>query len=118
MTQQRVRVAVRFIIQYLFGARGPPQAGHRRGSSHDGSPDHQRNGATSMADNQPNPTRMPVASLTVPQVTELVERLGDRADKIENLATQDLADDLRLAAKVIRALIRNINSADILSLDR
>jgi len=71
-----------------------------------------------MANEQPNPKRAPVSSLSVPDVNSLCERLSERADKIENLATQDLADDLRLAAKVIKALVRNINSADILSLDR
>jgi hypothetical protein len=69
-----------------------------------------------MAD-QAKPKRMPVTSLTVPQVTELVERLSERADRIENLAAQGIADDMRLAAKVIRALIRSFNHADILSLD-
>jgi hypothetical protein len=70
-----------------------------------------------MADKQSAPKRMPVTSLTVPQVTELVERLGNWADRIENVMMQDLPNDLRLAARVIRALVRNINSADILSLD-
>src|SRR5215475_13554097 len=56
------------------------------------------------------------SSLSVPDVNALTERLGDRADAIENIATRDLAEDLRLAAKVIRALVRNINSAEVLTL--
>jgi hypothetical protein len=40
-----------------------------------------------------------------------------RADAIENIATQDLADDLRLAARVSLALVRSFNRADVVAVD-
>jgi hypothetical protein len=40
-----------------------------------------------------------------------------RADAIENIATQDLADDLRLAARLILALMRSFNRADTVALN-
>jgi hypothetical protein len=59
----------------------------------------------------------PIIGMSVNEIGSLADRLGDRADAIENLATRDLANDLRLAAKVIKALTRSFNPADKVSLD-
>ena len=47
----------------------------------------------------------------------LADRLCDRANAIENIAKRDLAYDLRLASRVITALVRSFNSSDAITLD-
>ena len=59
----------------------------------------------------------PIIGMSVNEIGNLADRLGDRADAIENLATRDLADDLRLAARVIKALTRSFNHADTVALN-
>jgi hypothetical protein len=58
-----------------------------------------------------------IISMSTGEIGTLADRLSDRADKIENLAAQDLANDLRLAAKVIKALTRSFNHADTVALN-
>jgi hypothetical protein len=45
-------------------------------------------------------------TLTVAELDEFADRLSDRANAIENLATQDLANDLRLASRLIFRLAK------------
>jgi hypothetical protein len=68
-----------------------------------------------MADEETIPKTAP-ARLTMKQIHSLVDRLASRADAIENIAAQDLADDLRLAARVILALVRSFNGTDVVTL--
>lgn len=52
---------------------------------------------------------MTAQNLTVVEPTDfdqLAERLIDHADGIENLAARPMADDMRLAAKLISTLLR------------
>jgi hypothetical protein len=69
-----------------------------------------------MADHQSKPKPVPV-TLWVAEIHNLADRLSARADKIENLAAMDIADDMRLAARVILALVRSFNRADVVALD-
>jgi hypothetical protein len=56
-------------------------------------------------------------TMTAAEISQLAERLQSRADQIENLGTQDLVRDLRLMAKVVRALLRSFNGGDAVKLD-
>jgi hypothetical protein len=44
-------------------------------------------------------------------LTALTKRLEDHADGIENLAARALADDMCLAAKVIKRLVEEVRTA-------
>jgi hypothetical protein len=44
--------------------------------------------------------------LTLTDLNELAGRLAEQADSIENLAARAMADDMRLAARLISALLR------------
>jgi len=52
---------------------------------------------------------MTAKNLTVFQLADfdqLANRLADHADRIENIAARPMADDMRLAAKVISTMLR------------
>ena len=44
-------------------------------------------------------------------LTALTKRLEEHAEGIENLAARPMADDMRLAAQVIKRLVREIHTA-------
>ena len=57
-----------------------------------------------MADSKPKPSAVPV-TLSPADLHNLADRLSERAATIENVATQDLANDLRLVSRVLTALL-------------
>jgi len=69
-----------------------------------------------MADNEPNPKRTPV-TLKLAEIHSLADRLLSRGvTKLSNQEPEQQSD-LRLAAKVIRALARNVNHSDVVTLE-
>jgi len=56
-------------------------------------------------------------TMTIDEVNNLVDRLCDRANSIENIGTRDLVADLRLIAKVVRAMLRAFNRADVIMIE-
>jgi hypothetical protein len=53
-----------------------------------------------------DPTGHQPRMLTLTDLNELAGRLAEHADSIENLAARAMADDMRLAARLISALLR------------
>ena len=53
-----------------------------------------------------DPTGHQPRMLTLADLNELAGRLAEHADSIENLAARAMADDMRLAARLISALLR------------
>ena len=63
------------------------------------------------------PTTPTTETMTALEISQLADRLQARADQIENLGTADLVRDLRLMAKVVRAMLRSFNHGDGIKLD-
>ena len=57
-----------------------------------------------MAAQEPKPSRTSV-TMSPADLHNLADRLSERAAAIENVATQDLANDLRLVSRVLTALL-------------
>jgi len=69
-----------------------------------------------MANGEPIPKRVP-ATMTVSEIHSLVDRLLSRGvTKLSNQEPEQQAD-LRLAARVIRALLRNVNHSDTITVN-
>ena len=56
-------------------------------------------------------------TLSTTEIRGLADRLQSRADAIENIGTADLVRDLRLMAKVVRAMLCSFNSGDSVTVD-
>jgi hypothetical protein len=68
-----------------------------------------------MAESDPSPNS-PRATMTIPEVHSLADRLAARGRTVLTGAPEQQGD-LRLAAKALRALTRAFNRYDVLTLD-